>query len=88
MAAVERCDHAVHAHDPCSDRDLDHLRAVAAARFGDRDAAGNSGRRRLGPIGLGGGGIEYGEFLRAVAQQPPTVEVRIVAGGVRHLVDE
>ena len=78
----------MHAHLAAVDRDLDHLRAVAAAGFVDRDAAKYAFRQRTEPIGFFGRGVEHRDAFGITAQEPPPVEIWINSGGVRHLVDE
>ena len=88
MPGIERGNDAVHAHRAAVDRDLDHLRAIAAAGFVDGDAAKYAFRQRTEPIGLFGRGVEHGDAFGISAQEPPPVEIWINSGGVRHLVDE
>src|SRR2546425_11542376 len=88
-AAVHRGDHAVHLRRAVrAHRDLRDLRAPAAEGKHYGDAAVNAGGQRLTPARFFRGELERASAARLLAEEGAPELVRILARGVRELVDE
>src|SRR5438445_1331040 len=88
-AAVHRGHDAVHLRRSVrADRDLRDLSAKAAEGLHHRDSAVNAGGERLAPAGFFGGELERALVARLLAEERAPELERILARGVRELVDE
>ena len=87
-AAIDRADHAMHAHLALFDRHLGNLGNKAAEGFmhGNSASATDQGLARR-PADFFGGKIEHAEMTRMRFQQFAAVVERVLAGTVRKLVD-
>src|SRR6187549_1453471 len=68
--------------------DVRHVGDDAAEALGDGDAAAFAGRQRAAPVGQACGALERRAEPRLIGQEIAPELERILAGGMRELVDE